>query len=141
MGAAPRTTLLVHDGRPTPIGRRHSSGSVSTRRPLSHVTYTRRACRCWGFRRADDHVHGRGCGDFGSRPRTACVAFLRCGSGGSESQPECVESPLTAVPRLEVLLQAMGQAVYSANDDDKKQQLTTLSGDPSPVLSDVRSYY
>ncbi|WFD18865.1 hypothetical protein MCAP1_001078, partial [Malassezia caprae] len=36
---------------------------------------------------------------------------------------------------------AMGQAVYSANDDDKKEKLTALSGDPSPVLSDTASVF
>jgi len=35
----------------------------------------------------------------------------------------------------------MGQVVYSANDDERKERLTTLSGDPSPVLSDTASVF
>mgnify|MGYP007081374933 CR=1 FL=1 len=46
---------------------------------------------------------------------------------------------LTIVPRLEVLLQLMGTQIYAANENDKKDDFVPISGEPSPVLSDVRS--
>ena len=46
------------------------------------------------------------------------------------------------VPRLEILLQQMGAQIYSANDDEKSHmhgEFVPISGEPSPVLSDVSS--